>query len=61
MVSKCEKLIVIKLPGWETSTGVTAEIAHAKELGLLIEEIFPSEQTMEKATMLTQSAGAGTA
>ncbi len=33
------KLIVLMLPGWETSTGVQAEIKIAEELGLPIEYI----------------------
>lgn len=29
----CTELVVLKLPGWEVSEGVTGEIALAKELG----------------------------
>lgn len=39
MVSKCDGLIVLKLPGWEESQGVQAEIEYAKKLGLTIEWI----------------------
>jgi hypothetical protein len=35
----CNRLIVLKLNGWETSTGVQAEISLAKELGYEIEYI----------------------
>jgi hypothetical protein len=38
-LSCCNKLIVYKLFGWETSVGVQAEIKIAKELGLTIEYI----------------------
>ena len=33
-VSRCQELWVLMLPGWEESTGVTAEIKYAKELGI---------------------------
>lgn len=32
-IDKCDKVIVAKLDGWETSKGVQAEIAIAKRLG----------------------------
>ena len=35
----CERLLVYKLPGWEESKGVAAEIEIAKELGLPIDYI----------------------
>lgn len=42
ILSTCERLIVLQIPGWEESTGVTAEIQIATELGLPIEYIdFP--------------------
>ena len=37
MLSKCDRLLVLKLPGWESSRGVAEEITHAKELGLPID------------------------
>lgn len=30
MLSKCDKLLVLTLPGWKASIGVTAEINYAK-------------------------------
>lgn len=45
MLSRCSKLYVLKLPGWDTSTGVSAEIAKAKELNLPIEYIDPPENS----------------
>lgn len=42
MLSRCDKLIILKLPGWEESKGVQDEINHAQKLGLPIEGIdFP--------------------
>jgi hypothetical protein len=44
MLSRCDKLIVLRLPGWKESLGVKAEIEHATKLGLPIEEIDPPEE-----------------
>lgn len=41
MISRCQKLIVLRLEGWEKSTGVNAEIKIAQELGLPIEYVDP--------------------
>lgn len=48
MLSRCDKLIVLTLPGWEVSRGVQAEIAHAKELSLPI-------QFLEHSTLAASS------
>lgn len=39
LLSKCDKLMVVKMPGWETSRGVTAEIKFAQENGIEVEFI----------------------
>jgi len=39
MLRRCDKLLILRLPGWEDSKGVQDEIQHAKKLGLPIEEI----------------------
>lgn len=36
-IACCDYLIVLKLPGWETSKGVQAEIKFATEMNMLIE------------------------
>jgi nucleoside 2-deoxyribosyltransferase len=42
MLSRCDKLIILKLPGWEESKGVQDEVEYAKKLGLPIETLdFP--------------------
>jgi hypothetical protein len=41
MIARCQKLMVLKLDGWEQSTGVTAEIKIAKEFGIPIEYMEP--------------------
>lgn len=38
-ISCCNKLIVLKLPGWNESVGVASEIRIATEMGLDIEYI----------------------
>lgn len=38
-LSVCNRVIVYRLPGWEKSKGVTAEIKIAQELGIPIEYI----------------------
>lgn len=48
MVSKCDKLILLKLEGWEASQGVKAELEHAQKLGIpIIERDVPLEKTLE--------------
>lgn len=41
MLDKASMLIVVKLPGWETSVGVTAELARAASLGIPVQYIEP--------------------
>lgn len=41
-ITKCDKFLIITLPGWEESTGVTAETAIAEGLGMEIEYIDPT-------------------
>lgn len=43
MLERCDELIVLQVPGWEESKGVTNEIAHAKKLNIPIEMINPKE------------------
>ena len=37
-----EKIVVLMLPGWLESKGVTAEIKLAKEMGIPVEYLQPS-------------------
>ncbi len=39
MLGACEKLIVLRLDGWQQSKGVTAEIEIAAELGMTVEYV----------------------
>ncbi len=43
LLSSCDVLIVLKLKGWEKSTGVSAEIAFAKEKNIPIFYIESNE------------------
>jgi len=42
MLSRCQRFIILMLPGWEKSTGVLAEIEIAKSYGLTIEYMEPN-------------------
>lgn len=37
MLSKCNRLLVAKMDGWEQSKGVQAEIEYAKKIGMPVE------------------------
>jgi hypothetical protein len=41
MLLKCDKLMVMKLPGWEESKGVQAEIKIATAAGMPIDYVDP--------------------
>jgi len=41
VLAACVKVIVLRQKGWDQSTGVAAEIAIAKEMGLPVEFIDP--------------------
>jgi hypothetical protein len=41
MVSRCQRFIVLTMDGWDTSTGVLAEIEYALSIGLKIEYMHP--------------------
>lgn len=51
MLSRCDKLIVLKLPGWDESKGVKAEIEKAKGLDLPIEYMEPLDLDESDATL----------
>lgn len=46
ILSCCHKVIVLCIPGWDTSTGVQAEIAIAKEMGIQVQYYHPG-RTLE--------------
>lgn len=48
MLLRCDRLIVLMLPGWEDSKGVSAEIACAKENGLPIEMMEYSKESYQR-------------
>jgi hypothetical protein len=41
ILSNASRLVVLTLPGWERSRGVTAEIAHAQVCGIPLEYLPP--------------------
>ena len=40
-ISRCDKVVVVKMWGWEQSKGVQAEIEIAHKLGIPVEYIEP--------------------
>ena len=44
ILSICQRLLILKLEGWESSKGIQIEIAFAKENGISIEEMEPPEE-----------------
>ncbi len=42
MLSNCDRLIVLAIDGWTSSTGVQAEIAIARKLGLPVDYLTPN-------------------
>lgn len=53
MLKRCDKLLVLTLPGWEISKGVQAEIAYAKELEIPVEFVPYCMQTQTVSYSLT--------
>lgn len=60
MLRACHRLLILKLDGWETSVGVTAEANHASLLGMPIDYMDAPKNAPRVArdgvTMLTLSA-----
>ena len=48
MLVRCDRLFVFKLPGWENSKGLKAEIERAQALNLPVEELIPDELFLKK-------------
>jgi hypothetical protein len=40
-LERCDEMVVLMLDGWETSVGVQAEVAIARELGLPVSFLAP--------------------
>lgn len=45
MLTRCDEVVVLMLPGWETSVGVRDEIAVARELGKPVRFLSEDEAT----------------
>lgn len=52
-LTRCDSLIVFKLPGWEESKGLKTEINKAMKLEMLIEEMVPSDEFLEKLSTIS--------
>ena len=56
MIAACDKLMVLRLPGWETSTGVQAEIRIAQDHGIPVEYIdYDLIPTIEEVVAMAKS------
>jgi len=60
-LKQCKKLLIVTLPGWETSIGLRGEIEFAEEHGIEIEKIDPQPyfeklliMDLEKARQLSK-------
>jgi len=58
VLENCDKLFVYKMPGWEDSLGVKAEIAYAETLEIPIEYIEYEEEPRELTPLDKVSATA---
>jgi hypothetical protein len=47
LLSRCDYLVVLKLPGWEESVGVQGEIKYALDNGINIVYIDPLDNALE--------------
>jgi hypothetical protein len=47
IISRCDRMIVLKLPGWESSKGVMEEITYAQEIGLPVEWMEAPAETSD--------------
>jgi len=52
MLSLCKQLIVLKIPGWEESKGVQAELAFAMEKDIPIIEMTPIPAPLKKTSAM---------
>ena len=43
-IGACKKVLVVTLPGWEDSTGVTAERGIAKQKGMINDDFWLSDK-----------------
>lgn len=47
ILDRCDELWVLKLPGWQESTGVSAEIQRARAKGMEVRLIEPSAAVLK--------------
>lgn len=56
-LSRCSKLMVVKLPGWTTSIGLQSEIKFAKENNIAIEYINPNSFILQVGMVMVYPEG----
>ena len=47
ILARCDEVIVLKLPGWDESRGVQAEVATARKLGKPVSYVDPAAEIVE--------------
>lgn len=44
LLLRCDRMLVYKMPGWKTSSGVTIELKIARKEGIPVEKELPSDE-----------------
>lgn len=44
MIERCEEVLVLALPGWDTSAGIRQEVLFARSLGKLVTFVVPQSK-----------------
>jgi len=47
ILGRCDEVVVLKLPGWDESRGVQAEVAMARKLGKPVSYVAPLPEIVE--------------
>ena len=47
MLDKCDELVIVRIPGWETSKGVTEETRYARQWDIPIRFVDPTPEELE--------------
>ena len=48
LLDRCDEMVIITIPGWAESTGVTAETEHARAKGIPVRDVHFSRQAYER-------------
>ena len=48
ILDKCDKIVVVKMDGWDKSSGIAGELKYAEEHGIPVEYIDPEQYLIRK-------------